>query len=53
MKVFKKKVSSYFMGETLCTSSTEKLCGVYALSIFAKKCGLKLVNILNLAKRTV
>ena len=49
-----KKVPLYFMGKTLCLFSNGKsYVGVYAASLFARKCGLNLVNILDFAKRII
>ena len=41
----------FFGGRHYALAPLENHVGVYAPSIFARKCGLNLVNILNLAKR--
>ena len=54
MKSIYKKVPPCFGGNMhYALAPLKNHVGVYASSIFARKCGLKLVNILILAKRTV
>ena len=59
MKSFKKIIPPYFMeeveggeggGSQYALAPLENYVGLYAPSIFARKCRLKIVNILNLAK---
>ena len=52
-KLLQKSPSMFFGGRHCALAPMENPAGVYALSIFATKCGLKLVNILNLVKRIV
>ena len=49
-KLLETGVFIHCRGTPPCPCSTGKSCGGYAPSIFASKRGLKLVNILNLAK---
>ena len=52
-KVFKKRSVYVLLEDISCSYSTQYNVGVYAPSIFERKRGLKLVDILNLAKRIV
>ena len=52
-KLLQKSPSMFFGGRHYALAPMENPARVYALSIFATKCGLKLVNILNLVKRIV
>ena len=53
MKNFKKNVPLYFTGGDTMPLEMEIHVGIYAPSIFARKYGLKLNNILHLEKRIV
>ena len=53
MKRFQKKVHPCFMEEHYALAPLENHLGVYSPSTFARKCRLKLFNILNLAKKIV
>ena len=54
MKIFYKKVPPcFFRGRHYALAPLENYVGVYASSIFARECRVKLVNTLDFAKRTV
>ena len=50
LKAFRKRSLHTFLGRHYALAPQENDVGVYAPSIFARKCGLKLLKILNLEK---
>ena len=51
--IYKKVLPCFFGGRHYALAPLQNHVGVYTPSTFARKCGLKLVNILNLAKRII